>query len=95
MPHHNGFVMGIYRQLAAVALYFRFLRKNARMLAMELPGPKTAFRPSFWSFFTSSSGMTPRAALFYSCAQIHWVSGKRSEKDSGRVRPDSGWMMTE
>jgi hypothetical protein len=31
--------MGIHRQLAAVALYFRFFLKNARMLPMELPVP--------------------------------------------------------
>ena len=53
--------MGIQRPLAAVALYFRCFLKNARMLAMGLPGPKTALRPSFGSFFTSSSGMTPLA----------------------------------
>jgi hypothetical protein len=33
--------MGMHRPLAAVMLYFRCFLKNARMLAMELPGPKT------------------------------------------------------
>src|ERR1017187_7733805 len=41
--------------------YRRVFVVNSAMVAMVLPGPKTSLIPSFFNFFTSSSGMIPPA----------------------------------